>query len=611
MIHLIRRQDRPQRLLELFMSFVACVGAASIVTAQEKPQTVSTPASTCTRESALEIVSRQVDLSKTIDSDVQRLNVLLRAADVMWPFEQDKARATLGDAFEIAVRNFKAGGAKDTNDGRLRVQGVDHRYRVINAIAKRDSAWARKLLKQILDEEAAEAADNAARDSTQIARTGDKILGVATSLTSSDAATAVTLARNSLSYQAGIQLPFFLFKLSEVDKNAADQFYLEALTAYARAPMDQFLYLSSYPFAAQREIGEMPIYTFYPVPAALAPNPSLQRVFVSALLSRARELIQNPASGVRGSRFSDASQIFMALSRLEPLTATSLPELSGALSEAKGNIFSLLSQAEQQRAGDTLTDPPKKTFDETIEAAERLANADRRESGIALAILNAAETESLEKLEAASMKLDDLKLRSQIMSLVYFYRAQKAIKEKKIEESRKLAAKVEEPDQRAYLYAQIATESLKQTHADTEVREMLEDVLGTVAKAPDSDVKARAMLVVVHLFSTIDANRAVALLGDVIKTINHLESIDLTGDRINKKVEGKAFGTYRTLQTPGFSPENVFRELGKLDFDGTLYVASNLKDKSLRAMTSLAITDQCLKNLPPPPKAKPGKPAKP
>ena len=183
----------------------------------------------------------------------------------------------------------------------------------------------------------------------------------------------------------------------------------------------------------------------------------------------------------------------------------------------------------------------------------------------------------------------------------------KQLKEKRVDEARRLAAKVEEPDQRAYLYAQIADESLKQKKDDADVREMLQDVVDTVAKSGDSEVKARALLVAVHLYRPIDANRAVSLLGDVVKTINNIPSIDLAGDRINLKVEGRAFGTYTGLQTPGFSPEVVFREMGKLDFDGTLYLASNLNDKSIRGMTTLALADQCLKDLPPPPK--PNKPA--
>jgi len=580
------------------------------VAGQEKSQTV-TPLSSCSRDSALGLIERQIDLTRTIDQDAKRVDLLLRAADLLWPLGQDKARAAFAEAFEVAKRDFKETGAKDTNFGRSRVQGIDYRYRVITAIAKRDSAWAKKLSKQILDEEAQDAADKPKKDSEQAAQTAGSLLSTAISLVPSDQRAAVEFARTSLRYPATLSLPFFLFKLWEANHTLADQFYLDALTAYGQAPMDQFLYLSSYPLAASREIGEMPAWTIYPLPAGITPNPVLERAFVITLLGRARELVQNPASGRTEGRFSDSGQIFMALSRLEPVVASSLPDLSPALAEARGNIAALLTQAEQQRTGNTLTDPPKQSFDEMIESADKMANADNREARIALTVLNAAETESLEKLEAAGSKIDDPDLRKQIMSLTYFYRSQKLIKEKKLEEARRLAARVEESDQRAYLYAQIAAESLKQKKDDSDVREMLEDVLALAAKAPDSEVKVRAMLVAVHFYTTLDPNRAVALLGRAVETINHIESIDLSSDRINKKVEGKAFGTYRTLATVGFSPEVVFREMSKLDFDGTLYLASNLSDKSVRGMTTLAIADQCLKDLPPPPKPKNPAAAKP
>ena len=598
----------PLRVLPYLPLLLALVSASA--TAQDKTQTTTAPRSSCSRDNALSIIQRQIDLSKTIDQDERRINVLLKAADLTWPLEQNQARATFTDAFDVAMRQFKEKGEKDSSEGRMKVQGTDYRYTVITAIAKRDSAWARKLTRQILDEEA-EAADKAQKDSAQAARTAEKLLGAAISMIGSDQTAALEFARSSLRYPATFYLPFFFFKMWEANHALADQFYGEALTAYSQTPMDQFLYLSSYPFAATREIGEMPAWIYYQVPVGLAPNPSLERMFVLGLLSHARESIQNPDAAKSGSRFSDNSQVFMALSRLEPLIANSLPDLGPQLAEAKGNIASLLTQPEQQRTSDVLTDPPKRSFDETIESGDRSADAAQREAVIAIAVLNAAETETLEKLEAAGLKIDDVELRKKIMSLVYFYRSQKVIKEKRIDEARKLAAKVEEPDQRAYLYAQIATESLKQNKVDIEVREMLEDVLDTVAKAPNSEVKVRAMLVVVHIYSTIDPNRAVALLGDVVTTINHVESIDLSSDRISKRIEGKAFGTYRLLATSGFSPEVVFREMGKLDFDGTLYVASNLSDKSLRALTSLSLADQCIKDLPPSPKTKPNKPAAP
>jgi hypothetical protein len=128
-------------------------------------------------------------------------------------------------------------------------------------------------------------------------------------------------------------------------------------------------------------------------------------------------------------------------------------------------------------------------------------------------------------------------------------------------------------------------------------------VLDAVAKAANTEIKARAQLAVAYLYSSFDQSRAIAVLGDAVKTINRVEAIDLSTDHVGIRIEGKQFARYSMLQSPGFSPEVAFREIGKVDFDGTLYLASNLTDKSLRAMTSLALVEQCLK--PPAAKSKP------
>jgi len=577
--------------------------------AQEKIQAPAPPSS-CSRENALEIIQQHIDATKTFDNDVRRIAVLLRAADLIWPYQQEKGRATFTDAFDVATRNFKEKGDKPFNEGRLVIQGPDQRYTVITAIAKHDSAWARKLSNQILQEEAEEARDKAAKDQRQETRTGEKLLVVAASLLASDQATALGFAKRSLSYPASYQLTLFFYKLSEINKVAADTLYQDALTAYAPAPMEQFLYLSAYPFGRNRDVGEMPMWISYTVPAAWKPNSLLQRLFMQTLLTRARELVENPVPPEPGKSWSEASQIFMALTRLEPEVATSLPDLAPALQELKRSTSALLSQRDQQHATNTLADPPpKRSFDEEVEAADKLANATRRESGIAMAILNASDAESLEQIEAAAAKIDDLTLRVQLLSRVYFNRAQRALKDKKIDEARKLAAKVDELDQRAYLYSQIATESIKKTKNDAQAREMLDDVLDAVAKAPNTEIKARGLLAVAYLYSSFDPNRAVAVLGDAVKTINRVESIDLTSDTVLERIEGKVFGFYTSLQTPGFNPEVGFREIGKVDFDGTLYLASNLTDKSLRAMTTLALVERCLRSQAPVPKPKQSKPA--
>jgi hypothetical protein len=598
------------RLISKARYFFVLAGLLSVCTAAAAQGKTLPPASpsSCSREGALEIIQQQIDLSKTFDDDVRRIAVLLRAADLIWPYQQDKARTAFTDAFDVASRNFKEKGDNDRQEGRLTVGVADQRYTVITAIAKRDPDWARKLSKRILDEDAKEAQEKASRDTTRDARTESNLLVAAISLLSTDQTTAVGFARTSLTYPATIELPIFLFKFTAVNNSAADQFYQEALNAYAHAPMEQFLYLSSYPFASRRELGEMPAWTYYAVPAGLTPNPTLERLFAQTLLSRAQTLIQSPTPPDPGARWSEASQILMALTRIEPLIVPALPDLSAGLQESKQGIAALLSQGDQQRVNDTLADPPpKKSFNEQVETYDKLADAGRRESGIALAILNAADTENLQDIETAAAKIDDQNLRIQLLSRVYFTRSQRALKDKKLEEARRLAAKVDELDQRAYLYSQIASDSIKQTRNDSQAREMLDDVIDALAKAPNTEIKARAQLAVAYLFSTFDPNRGISVLGDAVQTMNRVESMNLTGESVRKRIEGKAFGFYTALQTPGFNPEAAFREIGKVDFDGTLYLASNLTDKSLRVMTTLALAEQCLKNQPVP-KPKESKP---
>jgi hypothetical protein len=577
--------------------------------AQDKTTTPAPTSSFCTLENALGTIQEQVDASRTFDNELRRIAVLLRAADALWPHRQEKARAVFAEAFEVGTRNFKTQGDNPKQEGRLVVGVPDQRFTIITAIAKRDPEWARKLSKQVLDEAAEAAKDDATKDPRKDANTGGKLLSMATTLIASDQATALAFARNSLVYPATIYLPGFLYKLTDINRVTADRFYQEALSAYARAPMDQFLYLSSYPFARNREVGEMPAYSFYQVPVGLKPNPALQRLFVQTLLSRAQEIVQNPASNIAGYRYSDAAQILMALTRLEPEIATSLVDLSPALQEAKGNIAALLSPTDQQRAGDALKERPKRSFDEQIEAADKLTEPELREGGLSLAIISAPDTETVEHIEASAMKIDDLALRGKILSRVVFNRAQRLIKDGKLAEARRLAAKVDEVDLRAFLFTQIAAESIKQNKGDTQARELLAEILADVDKAPHTEVKARALLALASLYSSFDPNRAIAVLSEAIKCINHLENPDFSRESVTMRIESKAFGSYQTMQTPGFSPERAFREIGKNDLDGVLYIASNLADKPLRALSLIALAEQCLANIAA--KPKPNKPIPP
>jgi hypothetical protein len=89
-----------------------------------------------------------------------------------------------------------------------------------------------------------------------------------------------------------------------------------------------------------------------------------------------------------------------------------------------------------------------------------------------------------------------------------------------------------------------------------------------------------------------------------VKTINAIESPDFSQQFTIMKLEGKTFGSFASFPTPGFNPENAFSEMGKVDFDSSLMQATTFTDKSLRALTTLAVLEPCFEVAPKTRKAK-------
>jgi hypothetical protein len=558
----------------------------------------------CNRQSGLRLIQEQLPLTKTFADVASRIRVLLRAADLLWPYRNEESRAAFTEALDLAIQDHKEKGDGTRREGiGLMAEVPDQRYTVIAAIGKRDVAWARKLSDQILDEDAKEnnARDNP--DSESPRRTNEKLLTLALGFLSSDETSAINYARVSLRYPASLMLPIFLFKMAELNRARADLFYEEALAAYAAKAMEQFLYLSAYPFANTRDVGEMPGWTIYRLPEGFNASPRLERLFVQRLLTNAQSILATPieATATDNNDLSEAAQMWLALTRLENQIQSSLPDMAEAASQARGNLFSLLPQRSQTSVSglfEARNHPTSSlSFDEQVEAADKQAKSEARERNLALAVMNAPRSESLEHVLAVADRISDVDLKNQVVSLLYFFRAQQAIKDRRIDDARKLALKVTEIDRRAYLDLTMAETLLKQGEDQSRAREILEEVTAAVKKAPSTIVTARALLGLAALYARIDVNRSIELLGDAVNCINRLETPDFSSQYVQIKVEGKDFGFYTGFQTPGFNPENAFRDVSKQDFDGVLYQAANFADKPLRALTTIAVVEPCLQQV--------------
>lgn len=579
----------PHRILSLAI-YITALALSQTVLSQPKVKS-----SLCNHDSAVELVRQQMDATKTFDDPSQRIGVLIRSADLLWSYRQQKARAAFAEALELATSNFKNQVDNSKRESQtFSVPTPDQRYVVISAIARRDPGWATALTEQLLKEESKRAEEATAKSSQGDLATAAKLLDAAHSLLPANVSAATQFARRSLSYPAGLGLPIFLYKLGEVDQLAADQLYREAVAAYRNGPMNEFLYLSSYPFGNDREAGDMPSYTIYRVPVGFVRRIALQRLFLDLLLFRSQQAIAN--SEVGATQISNMRQIWLALTRLEPQVQQFLPDLLPATRQAKETVFALLSQDSQQRVTRSIANQnqPKKTFAEQLEEVEKQTNVVDRDRLLVFAVLGAPETEPLDRVVGVAEKISDSTIRQQLLNWFYFARSRSEIKDNQLAEARRLAAKVEELDQRAYLYSEIAEESLKRIENQMQARELLDEVTAAAAKAPNTIVTARTLLAAAFLYTKIDMNRAVSVMGDAIKSINRLEAPDFSSNIVMRKIEGKDFGAYATFQTPGFDPENGLREFAKIDFDTALYQVSSFDDKYLRALTTLTLAQLCL-----------------
>jgi tetratricopeptide (TPR) repeat protein len=558
----------------------------------------SMPSSMCARENALGLIEQQIDATKTFGDSVQRITVLIRAADLLWLYKQKKARGTFAEAFELAAQNFKQNGDEPRRVGRAGlVETPDQRYVVIRAVARRDPAWARELTEQMLKKDREEAAEATGKKPEADMRTADKLLDNAISFLASDVNYARSFAMASLRYPATMRLTMFVYKFAEVNQREADRFYQQALAVYSDKPVREFLYLAAYPFGFN-DTGDMPWMGPYSVPTAFVPNGSLQRAFVQALLRRAQQSLQLPLDESDNyNGFPGTGHILQVLTRVEPQVQEAQPDLIGAVEQVRNDLLSTLSAEHQStflRPEPSRDSAPKKTFDEQIEAAQKEPNVNKRDELMVTAILNAVQTEIVDHIVNTADKIADSNLRQQLLDWFYFVSAQKAIKDKRLDEAGKLASKVQELDQRAYLYSEIAKESLQRIENQNQARELLEEIVNTASNASNTVVTARTLLAAAYLYLKIDHNRAISILGDAVKSINRLDSPDFSKQSLIRKIEGRNFARYAVFKTPGFDPENAFREMGRITFDDALSQASGFTDKSLRALTTLVLADLCL-----------------
>jgi hypothetical protein len=559
------------------------------------------PANVCDEGRAIALVEQQVAEARTFEKPVPQIAVMTRGADLLWTYREDAARSIFTETFDLASKYFAQKGDESRTEGHGLVTTIpDQRFVVLRAIAKRDPEWSRRLAVQVAEDSKQES-QKATTGAGSFQETGMKLIELAGSLLPVDQTVAMTLFRNSFAYPATLLHARFLFDLAKADQKSADALALEAVGAYAtRGTTEDLSYLSVYVFALPRNISYVRSWTNYQPPADFSLNAALQESFVKAVLARAELILKTPDQFSVGSRANnwETTQIYSALVSLEPIIARSLPAYSEQLTTLKASVQAAINERAREASDSyqqSLEDSKKYgNFDAQLDKAEHETNPEQKDYVYASAASQAKTLEQLDRAETLVEKIGEETARHQLLNWINFKRVELLVKDGQFDEAKRAAGRVDDLDERAILYFDIAREAIKKLSDKSRAAELLDEVLAAAAKAPFTDVRARAQLGVAHLYAEFDGLRALEVLSDAVKTINQLNEPDLTGTFITRRIEGKKFGIYTSNAVPGFSLENAFREAGPRDFEGALLVARNLSDKTLRATAITGLAAHCL-----------------
>ena len=595
-----------------------------------------TPVVFCDDERAVALVEQQIAESKTFEGRVARISVLTLAADLLWPFKQEDARAAFAEAYELASEHYRERGDEivwEKTRADLQMRGLavgqpDYRFRVIRAVARRDSAWAQKLALRA-SEETKQVAEKQVEERQGVESVADKILSIALSLWEEDKKTANEFMLGAIHQPTARNLPRFLYELARKDRSTADSLYLYALGEYMGRDVESLLLLSAYPFAANYLIGQPPAQGVYFTPPGFAPNPVLQKKFAAALLLLSERELRAASGGARapGTAYhpSDIERIHTALAALDKLYAPRDPSYAERAAPLRQLASTLLTADEQHRSlSNSQRNLTLKTggatndtnlIDRVLEQAEQLRDPERHDHRIVSGLQGALSTESVERLVGAAERIKDAETRRQFLNFVYFAQAQRAIKQDRLDEATELAERIDALDERALVLLDIAAAGLKKLGDRQRAGELLDAVIKSSRGAPDTSAKARALLGTAHLYAQFDTPRALEVMAEAVKVINELQEADFSKAFVSRKVEGKTFAVYMSHPATGFNFEHAFRELGVADFESALSIAQTLKERPLRATAVVALSAKCLeeaqKQKRPAPKSTPQKKGKP
>lgn len=582
-------------------------------------QIANTESPVCNAKFAQLLVEQQVSESKSVVEAPKRIKILLRSADFLWNLDQPTARTYFTEAFKTAGDNFAEKGFEigKSSDKACPLTTIlpDLRMDVIKAISKRDPQWAKRLAEQLLAEYEKSTAD---RDSNNKTREPGDLLSLADANVRANPEFARYIYRRVMRYPLFTNWFFSFYAAAGKDQAFADSIYSEALQNFSQEPPRRLLFLSAFPFGNERIFGADKFTLGTKLPAQLAPNAALQRQFLNVFFNRIATFAASTDDINRVTEKNyQPEPVYMvsALNDIEPIVIERFPDLLQRFSLAKAQANALLTDASRK----DIADRDKWNTDLSMSFEDRIKMLEKADSEgklkdydiIRLITGNERTEEQFVQIEPWLEKIKDESARRETVNYFWFLRSKLAVKEKRLDDADKYAAKVPEIEHRAILKFDIANEQLKNDNEAANVFQTLNEVSKFARRADNSVAKAQILLALANLYERVNHSVALDELGEAVRVINQLDKPDIFGISVIRQIKGKGFSFYAVFDTPGYNLETTFSGISKKDFELSLANTKALDDKYFRTLAVIAVANNCVTNSKPAPKPKANSPVRP
>lgn len=539
-----------------------------------------------------QIVERIATESSLITNPENRIDVLLKVADFLWTSDVESSRTYFLNAFKVANDNY----IEKPKNEQTSLFKQDYRYKVVTAIAKRDAEMAKNFIDKILKdfEEKIEKAESANSEKEIY-----NLLRLAAGTSDINPSFTLQVTRRAMKYDLTSGWYFILYEIGEKNPQLASQIYLELLSNYRNSEVFRLLYLSAFPFANEKIIGAEKFSFGTNVSANLQANKSLQRQFLTVLFNRLLQLSPENNSVSTNSYLSEKIISIYALNEIESSFIADFPELIQLFSTTKIHVLSSVSNDDIEKTVDRkkFNDSAAKNFAERLEELKKDEGEGKLTDTKIVQLLISAKTKEefdlgadwLEKIQNESSKI-------QTVNYFFFNRAMLDVREKRFDEARKNAQKLDKIEDKSIIYFALAEAVYEETKNKTEAMDEILEAEKLADKSPDSIAKAQIYLGLANIYVKFDKFNALDALSKTTITVNKLKDGNIFDSFLTREIKTSNFSFFAGYSLPGFDLNNVFYEISKIDFQNSLNYAQSFNDKYYESLATLATVKDCEKN---------------